>query len=102
MKQKITLLFLLATTFLSAQISYTGFIDKYYIHMGYQQAYAYEKVVELIFEKGQLMEAIDHSGKVDQIRQTIDEKHEGQKDQMLDNINNFFSLRYNEKWEGFK
>ncbi|WP_426485520.1 XAC2610-related protein [Flavobacterium sp. 2] len=29
MKQKITLLFLLATTFLSAQISYTGFIDKY-------------------------------------------------------------------------
>ncbi|WP_264551182.1 XAC2610-related protein [Flavobacterium sp. N2038] len=29
MKQKITLLFLLAATFLSAQISYTGFIDKY-------------------------------------------------------------------------
>jgi hypothetical protein len=29
MKQKITLLFLLSTTFLSAQISYTGFIDKY-------------------------------------------------------------------------
>ncbi|MHC0440371.1 XAC2610-related protein [Flavobacterium sp. 3-210] len=29
MKQKIALLFLLATTFLSAQISYTGFIDKY-------------------------------------------------------------------------
>ncbi|MBZ4034935.1 hypothetical protein K6T82_09160 [Flavobacterium sp. 17A] len=29
MKQKITILFLLATTFLSAQISYKGFIDKY-------------------------------------------------------------------------
>ncbi|KRB55686.1 hypothetical protein [Flavobacterium sp. Root186] len=29
MKQKITLLFLLITTFLSAQITYTGFIDKY-------------------------------------------------------------------------
>ena len=29
MKQKIILLFLLATTFLSAQITYTGFIDKY-------------------------------------------------------------------------
>ncbi|KAF2507106.1 hypothetical protein EYY60_21605 [Flavobacterium zhairuonense] len=29
MTQKITLLFLLATTFLSAQISYKGFIDKY-------------------------------------------------------------------------
>ncbi|MCR4029941.1 MULTISPECIES: XAC2610-related protein [Flavobacterium] len=29
MKQKITLLFLLATAFLSAQISYKGFIDKY-------------------------------------------------------------------------
>lgn len=29
MKQQITLLFLLVTTFLSAQISYTGFIDKY-------------------------------------------------------------------------
>ena len=80
----------------------TGFIDKYYIHMGYQQVYAYEKVLELIFEKGQLMEAIDHSDRVEQIRLTIAEKHEGQKDQMLDNINNFFSLRYNEKWEGFK
>lgn len=30
----------------------TGFIDKYNIHMGYQQAYAYEKVYELIFEQG--------------------------------------------------
>lgn len=29
MKQKITILFLLATTFVSAQISYKGFIDKY-------------------------------------------------------------------------
>ncbi|TDP03354.1 XAC2610-related protein [Flavobacterium sp. 245] len=33
MKQKITLLFLLATTFLSAQISYTGFIDKYPVEL---------------------------------------------------------------------
>lgn len=33
MKQKIILLFLLITSFLSAQITYTGFIDKYPIEL---------------------------------------------------------------------
>ena len=77
-----------------------GFVDKYYIHMGYQQVYAYEKVVELIFERGQLMEVIDHSDKVAQIRLSISEKHEGQKNQMFEDIPKFFSLGYDEKWDG--
>ncbi len=33
LKQKITLFFFLATTFLSAQISYKGFLDKYPIEV---------------------------------------------------------------------
>lgn len=77
-----------------------GFVDKYYIHMGYQQVYAYEKVVELIFERGQLMEVIDHSDKVAQIRLSISEKHEGQKNPIFDDIPKFFSLGYDEKWDG--
>ena len=80
-------------------VIWTGFIDKYYIHMGHQQAYAYEKVVELIFERSQLMEVIEHSDKVAQIRLSISEKHEGHKNQMFDDIPKFFSLGYDEKWE---
>lgn len=34
----------------------SGFIDKYYIHMGFQQVYAYKTVYELIFDRGILIQ----------------------------------------------
>lgn len=38
-----------------------GFIREYYIHMGFQRAWAYEKLIELVFEEGILLECNDYS-----------------------------------------
>lgn len=60
-------------------VKYTGkivignsFIDEYYKHMGLQRAWAYKKVLELIFEKGRLVEVIDHSETVQKIREEME------------------------------
>ncbi|NHJ47924.1 MAG: hypothetical protein FK733_09060 [Asgard group archaeon] len=37
------------------------FIDSMYVHMGFQKPIAYETVIELKFEKGKLIEAVDKS-----------------------------------------
>ena len=49
-----------------------GFIQKYYIHMGYQRAWAYETLAELVFEKGVLTQKIDHSGVAEELRKNLD------------------------------
>lgn len=45
-----------------------GFIRDYYIHMGYQRAWAYNELLEFVFEKGSLIETIDHSDMAEKIR----------------------------------
>lgn len=59
-------------------ILYTGqivvgskFLNQYYIHMGYQRAWAYKTVLELVFEEGILLGTIDHSEKAENIREQI-------------------------------
>jgi len=76
----------------------TGFIEKYYIHMGYQKVYAYETVIELIFENGKLVEKIDHSEMFENVRNTIDVQHRELKDHIFENIGKMFSLRYEDKF----
>lgn len=56
-------------------IEYTGkilvgdeFIQEYYIHMGYQRAWAYKKLLEFVFETGKLTKTIDHSDMAEQMR----------------------------------
>ena len=46
-----------------------GFMREYYIHMGFQRAWAYEKIIELVFEEGVLLECNDlsHIAKAQQI-----------------------------------
>ena len=51
-----------------------GFIDKYYIHMGFQRAYAYERLMEFIFEEGILIEKVDQSVKALEMRKQMDEE----------------------------
>ncbi|MBE6679053.1 MAG: hypothetical protein E7598_00865 [Ruminococcaceae bacterium] len=48
-----------------------GFIHEYYIHMGYQRAWAYKKLVELVFADGNLIEKNDHSKVAADIRKKI-------------------------------
>ena len=60
---------------LNIKIPYTGklligdnFIQRYYIHMGFQRPWAYRKLVELVFEKGRLVEVNNHSRIAAQVR----------------------------------
>ncbi|MDE6640896.1 MAG: hypothetical protein K2K63_10250 [Acetatifactor sp.] len=53
-----------------------GFINKYYIHMGYQRAWAYEVFEELVFDKGKLAKSVDHSEMAKKWRLDLENKAE--------------------------
>lgn len=53
-----------------------GFINKYYIHMGYQRAWAYKVLNELIFDKGELIKTVDHSEMAKKLRLELENKAE--------------------------
>ena len=62
------------------KIPYTGkivvgkdFLREYYIHMGYQRAWAYKQLKEFIFEEGKLIEVVDHSKVAKELRKQISE-----------------------------
>lgn len=59
-------------------MKYTGkilvgkdFLREYYIHMGYQRAWAYQTLVEFIFEDGILLDTIDHSQMAEKLREEM-------------------------------
>ena len=59
-------------------IEYTGnilvgddFMREYYIHMGYQRAWAYKKLLEFVFKDGRLIETVDHSDMAEKIRSEL-------------------------------
>lgn len=49
-----------------------NFLSKYYIHMGFQRAYAYKELKEFVFEQGILVETTDHSKMAKKIRQELE------------------------------
>ena len=60
------------------RVKYTGkilvgkdFLREYYIHMGYQRAWAYQTLVEFIFEDGSLIETVDYSNMAEKLREEI-------------------------------
>ena len=64
-------------------MEYTGkiligkdFINEYYIHMGYQRAWAYEVLEEVIFDKGKLIKTVDHSEMAKKLRLDLENKAE--------------------------
>jgi len=54
-----------------------GFIGRYYIHMGYQRAYAYEELIELGFRNGKLVSEKDISDEAARIREDIESMRSG-------------------------
>lgn len=63
---------------LNMEIPYTGkilvgegFLSKYYIHMGYQRPWAWEKLTEFLFLDGKLIEINDQSSIAAKIREKI-------------------------------
>ena len=77
-----------------------GFIREYYIHMGYQRAWAYEVLEEMIFDKGKLIKTVDHSEMAKKIRKELENKEE-KIPKISDNISAFvhesFSLEMKDK-----
>lgn len=89
---------------LNLKMTYTGkllvgrdFMHEYYIHMGYQRAWAYKTLIELIFEDGALIETNDQSDVAAQIRAKIKNEQKLEK-KLSRNIPRFvdesFSLDY--------
>ena len=78
----------------------TDFIWDYYIHMGYQRPYAYEKLYEFEFADGKLVKTTDLSDKAAEMREQISklgwEEFESRKD-IHGFINRSFSLDYEDK-----
>lgn len=48
-----------------------NFLEAFYVHMGFQPPYAYEDVKELMFSGGRLVEQVDRSSPMAEIRDTI-------------------------------
>lgn len=82
-----------------------GFMWEYYIHMGFQGAWAYEKLLELVFDKGILVECNDLSHYAKTQRQVMKAQKENPRYPDGGNIPRFvgdsFSLDYSDKvwWE---
>lgn len=59
-------------------INYSGgmiigneFLQEFYVHMGFQRAHCYKYVKEILFEDGKIIEVMDHSEKMEQVRKSI-------------------------------
>lgn len=89
---------------LNIKMNYSGkllvgkdFLHEYYIHMGYQRAWAYKTLVEFIFENGIMIETNDQSNIAAQIREKIKDERKFEK-KLRRNIPRFvdesFSLDY--------
>lgn len=87
-------------------IEYTGrilvgkdFMREYYIHMGYQRAWAYKVLKELVFDKGKLVRSVDHSemaGKLREELKEIEKNPEGKQNISLF-VQRSFSLKMEDK-----
>lgn len=93
---------------LELPIAFTGkiilgdeFLWEYYIHMGFQRAWAYEKLIELEIEEGIVINVTDHSEKAKELRQKINtDKSEFDKQlrrNILGFVENSFSLELKDK-----
>lgn len=78
------------------KMNYTGkivlgdrFLDDYYIHMGFQRAWAYEELKEYEFKNGVLVNTVDHSEYAKGLREMIDRDPEGFDEMLHKNIPDF-------------
>lgn len=64
------------TDFTGSLLIGSGFIQSMYVHMGFQKATSYEKVVHLVLDKGEVRSAVDYSEKMAQLREDIRQRAE--------------------------
>lgn len=89
---------------LNLKVKYTGkillggnFISRYYIHMGFQRAWAYEELKELVFEDGTLVEVNDQSHIAAEIREKLNGNKDFPSHSVKDFVDDSFSLDYKKK-----
>jgi hypothetical protein len=58
----------------------TGFIRELYVHMGFHPAWKYEKVLELVFDKGTLQSVSDRSAQMEDFRKQMLEAKGGEEE----------------------
>jgi len=81
-----------------------GFLQEFYVHMGFQRPHCYEVVHELVFEHGWLRQATDHSLRMEFARELIRSGHaewagvDLSRDDVGRFIDDTFSLSYEKKW----
>ena len=78
-----------------------GFMREYYIHMGFQQSWAYKKLIELVFKEGILLECNDLSRIAKAQREAMKEQGVNPRYPKISDIQKFvdesFSLDYADK-----
>lgn len=78
-----------------------GFMQEYYIHMGFQRSWSYKKLIELVFEEGILLECNDLSYIAKAQREAMKAQRRNPRYPDGDNIPKFvdesFSLDYADK-----
>lgn len=70
------------------------FIDRLYVHMGFQAPYTYREVVELVFDGGKLVDSRDLSTAMDEVRGRLDEHGGRPTEDLVRWISERFSLNY--------
>lgn len=78
-----------------------GFMQEHYIHMGFQRGWAYEKLIELVFIEGVLLECNDLSRLAKEQRKAMEERRNNpeypEDDVAIKFIEDSFSLDYADK-----
>ena len=73
-----------------------GFIEALYVHMGFQAAWKYEKVVELLLTDGEVTDSVDRSAAVAELRSKIQagtmSDPDGSKEDLVKWIDRTFTL----------
>ncbi len=86
--------------FTSSMIICDGFIQELYVHMGFHDPYKYEKVIELIFDKGLMSKAEDRSAEAKKQREkaVMDGRMGIDGANLESSIERTFDLYYDSKW----
>lgn len=79
-----------------------GFISELYVHMGFHPAWKYERVREVVLDKGVVVEDEDHSAEMIELRSKITAKdlppHSLDKKEIGDWVERCFSRNYTKTW----
>jgi len=96
----------LPTPYSGGMIVGREFLREFYVHMGFHRAHCYAEVRELLFKEGALTDSIDHSAKMNQVRESIRQGGTGATDKPASRaaadverwVNDAFTTSYEKKW----